>query len=92
MESLPPPPLQDPAPGRKRRWIWIVVPVAAALIAGAVIVIALDRGRRRRGERANRLPVARTALASGQPGREGPSVPSHVDLVRRGCGRRERRV
>ena len=40
MESLPPPPLQDPAPGRKRRWIWIVAPVAAALLAGVVILIA----------------------------------------------------
>ena len=38
MESLPPPPLvEDSAPHRKRRWIWIVIPVAAALIAGAII-------------------------------------------------------
>ena len=69
MESLPPPPLvEDSAPHRKRRWIWIVIPVAAALIAGAIIYFQSPEND----------PVA-AASASPSPEAQPPSPPEDPD-------------
>ena len=73
MEPLPPPPLLDPAPGRKRRWIWIVGPVAAALLAGVVILIAAQADDE----------VAAASAPTGTPSPEPLSPPESPDAKAR---------